>query len=261
MLLHDGPPSVHPTAKSQDLFRQLCGALLRVASEQPDPDLAINNLEQFVASTPARESLFRLWLDNEALLRVVLSLFGNSVFLSKRLIQQPDLLDTLLDPASLTRPKTTAELHHGLERSWLEPPGMMNDSTRCGVSSVPRSFASLARDRRWKQISWRLSRFYRRLATWRPCCASSGGVGRAIWTSESQRAGILDYRARQTGRNGLDFASDLDLLFVNEDAPDAARSAAILLQQDCREAHASHWRHESLRHSVSVDLGLRPGGQ
>jgi len=38
--------------------------------------MGINNLEQFVASTPARESLFRLWLDHEALLRVVLSLFG-----------------------------------------------------------------------------------------------------------------------------------------------------------------------------------------
>src|SRR5690606_26092467 len=55
MQLHDGAPSSHPTAKSQQLFRQLCGTLLRVASEQPDPDLAINNLEQFVASTPARE--------------------------------------------------------------------------------------------------------------------------------------------------------------------------------------------------------------
>ena len=78
MLLHDGPPSVHPTAKSQELFRQLCGVLLRVASEQPDPDLAINNLEQFVASTPAREPLFRLWLDNEALLRVVLFCLGTA---------------------------------------------------------------------------------------------------------------------------------------------------------------------------------------
>ena len=106
MQLHDGPPSAHPTTKSQELFRQLCGTVLRLASEQPDPDLAVNNLEQFVASTPARESLFRLWLDNEALFRVVLSLFGNSVFLSKRLIQQPDLLDTLLNPASLTTAKS-----------------------------------------------------------------------------------------------------------------------------------------------------------
>jgi [glutamine synthetase] adenylyltransferase / [glutamine synthetase]-adenylyl-L-tyrosine phosphorylase len=105
MQIHDGPPSTPRVATSKQIFRQLCGTLLQVASYQPDPDLAINHLEQFAAGIPARESLFRLWLDNEALLRVVLSLFGSSVFLSKRLMQQPDLLDTLLNPASPIRPK------------------------------------------------------------------------------------------------------------------------------------------------------------
>src|SRR5919198_1608004 len=225
MQLHDGPPSTHPTAKSQQLFRQLCGALLRVASQQPDPDLAINNLEQFVASTPARESLFRLWLDNEALLRVVLSLFGNSVFLSKRLIQQPDLLDTLLNPATLTRPKTKNQLRQEL---------------RALLGSTPTYDEQLDVVRRFKRAEeFRIG--LREIAGEADILATMQDLSNLadvhletvlgiVWhewgvpfglpeTSEGQ--GFVIIALGKLGGMELDFASDLDLLFIHEDLIDA----------------------------------------
>ena len=265
MLLHDGAPSVHPTAKSQELFRQLCGTLLRVASEQPDPDLAINNLEQFVASTPARESLFRLWLDNEAVLRVVLSLFGNSVFLSKRLIQQPDLLDTLLDPASLTRPKTTAELQHGLE------------SILSRASRYDERLDAVRRFKRAEEFRIGLREIAGEadiLATMRDLSQLADVYLEAmlhiVWQEWAKPLGLMQspevkgFVIIGMGKLGgleLDFASDLDLLFVNEDSSDSAlvpqQFAYNKIAEKLMQAIGGMSRYGTV---FRVDLGLRPEG-
>jgi [glutamine synthetase] adenylyltransferase / [glutamine synthetase]-adenylyl-L-tyrosine phosphorylase len=265
MQLHDGPPSVHPTAKSRELFRQLCGSLLRVASEQPDPDLAINNLEQFVASTPARESLFRLWLDHEALLRVVLSLFGNSVFLSKRLIQQPDLLDTLLNPASLTRAKTKAELR---------------DDLQALVGRASRYDKRLDMVRRFKRAEeFRIG--LQEIAGEADILITMGNLSnladiyleavlRIVWQEwagpvglpESPEGhGFLIMALGKLGGMELDFASDLDLLFVNEDPAGTAvvpqQFAYNKIAEKLMQAIGGMSRYGTV---FRVDLGLRPEG-
>jgi [glutamine synthetase] adenylyltransferase / [glutamine synthetase]-adenylyl-L-tyrosine phosphorylase len=265
MQLHDGPPSAHPTAKSRELFRQLCGSLLRVASEQPDPDLAINNLEQFVASTPARESLFRLWLDHEALLRVVLSLFGNSVFLSKRLIQQPDLLDTLLNPASLTRAKTKAELRQDLQAL---------------VGQASRYDERLDIVRRFKRAAeFRIG--LQEIAGEADILITMGNLSnladiyleamlRIVWQEWARPIGLPEspeghgFLIMALGKLGgmeLDFASDLDLLFVNEDPAGTAvvpqQFAYNKIAEKLMQAIGGMSRYGTV---FRVDLGLRPEG-
>ena len=265
MQLHDGPPSAHPTVKSQALFRQLCGILLRVASEQPDPDMAINNLEQFVASTPARESLFRLWLDHEALLRVVLSLFGNSVFLSKRLIQQPDLLDTLLNPASLTRAKTKAELREDLQ------------SLVSQASRYDERLDIVRRFKRAEEFRIGLQEIAGEADILLTMCNLANladiyleAVLRIVWQEwagpvglpESIKSrGFLIIALGKLGGMELDFASDLDLLFVNEDAVDTAlvpqQFAYNKIAEKLMQAIGGMSRYGTV---FRVDLGLRPEG-
>jgi [glutamine synthetase] adenylyltransferase / [glutamine synthetase]-adenylyl-L-tyrosine phosphorylase len=263
--LHDGPPSAHPTAKSRELFRQLCGTLLRVASEQPDPDLAINNLEQFVASTPARESLFRLWLDNEALLRVVLSLFGNSVFLSKRLIQQPDLLDTLLNPASLTKTKTKATLCADLE------------SLLARASRYDERLDVVRRFKRAEEFRIGLQEIAGEadiLATMHELSNLADvyleAVLRIVWKEwarpfglpeSPEGEGFLIIALGKLGGMELDFASDLDLLFVNADSSEAAgipqQFAYNKIAEKLMQAIGGMSRYGTV---FRVDLGLRPEG-
>jgi [glutamine synthetase] adenylyltransferase / [glutamine synthetase]-adenylyl-L-tyrosine phosphorylase len=265
MLLHDGPPSAHPTVKSQHLFRQLCGLLLRVASEQPDPDLAINNLEQFVASTPARESLFRLWLDNEALLRVVLSLFGNSVFLSKRLIQQPDLLDTLLNPASLTRPKTKEQLRTDLEALFAKTSRYDEkldvlrrfkraEEFRIGLREIAGEADILATMRDLTNVA----DVYLESAlclVWEEWAQAYGLPARP------EGGGFLIVALGKLGSTELDFASDLDLLFVNEDPTGEVAVPQQFgynkLAEKLIQAIGGMSRYGTV---FRVDLGLRPEG-
>jgi glutamate-ammonia-ligase adenylyltransferase len=265
MQLHDGPPSAHPTAKSQELFRQLCGTLLRVASEQPDPDLAINNLEQFVASTPARESLFRLWLDNEALLRVVLSLFGNSVFLSKRLIQQPDLLDTLLNPASLTTAKSKPELRDDLESllvrvsrydAQLDTVRRFKraEEFRIGLREIAGEADILATMRDLSNLADVYLEAALRIV-WRQWAAPFG------LSDGSEGQGFLIIALGKLGGMELDFASDLDLLFVNEDPIDASRVSQQFAYNKIAEKLVQAIGGMSRYGTVfRVDLGLRPEG-
>jgi [glutamine synthetase] adenylyltransferase / [glutamine synthetase]-adenylyl-L-tyrosine phosphorylase len=265
MQLHDGPPSEHPTAKSQALFRQLCGTLLRVAGEQPDPDLAINNLEQFVASTPARESLFRLWLDHEALLRVVLSLFGNSVFLSKRLIQQPDLLDTLLNPASLTRAKTRVELREALqslvsqasrydERLDIVRRFKRAEEFRIGLQEIAGEADILNTMRNLSNLADIYLETVLRIV-WQEWARSVG------LPESPDGQGFLIIALGKLGGMELDFASDLDLLFVNDDAADAVviprQFAYNKMAEKLMQAIGGVSRYGTV---FRVDLGLRPEG-
>jgi glutamate-ammonia-ligase adenylyltransferase len=263
--LHDGPPSVHPTAKSRALFRQLCGSLLRIASQQPDPDLAVHNLEQFVASTPARESLFRLWLEHEALFRVVLCLFGNSVFLSKRLIQQPDLLDTLLNPASLTTAKTEPELRSDLET-------LLTRTER-----YDERLDAVRRFKRAEEFRIGLREIAGEadiLATMRDLSTLADVYVEAmlhiVWRQWAGSFGLPDTPAPQgftiiaLGKMGgmeLDFASDLDLLFVNADPLDAAVAPQQFAYNKIAEKLVQSIGGMSRYGTVfRIDLGLRPEG-
>ena len=265
MQLHDGPPSAHPTAKSRELFRQLCGTLLRVASEQPDPDLAINNLEQFVASTPVRESLFRLWLDHEALFRVVLSLFGNSIFLSKRLIQQPDLLDTLLNPASLTRAKTKVELRDDLH-------SLLNQASQYAEQlDIVRRFKRAEEFRiGLQEIAGEADILMTMHSLSNLADIYLEAVLHIVWQEWARPSGLpespdghgfLIVALGKLGGMELDFASDLDLLFVNEDAADTAvvpqQFAYNKLAEKLMQAIGGMSRYGTV---FRVDLGLRPEG-
>jgi len=265
MQLHDGPPSAHPTTKSQELFRQLCGTLLRIASEQPDPDLAVNNFEQFVASTPARESLFRLWLENEPLFRVVLSLFGNSVFLSKRLIQQPDLLDTLLNPASLTsakaKPTLAADLNAltALATRYDEQLDVVRrfkraEEFRIGLREIAGETDILDTMRDLSNLADVYLESMLRIV-WRQWAESFG-------LPESPEAqGFALIALGKLGGMELDFASDLDLLFVNTN-PAAATAvpkqfAYNKIAEKLLQTIGGMSRYGTV---FRVDLGLRPEG-
>lgn len=106
----------HPSARSQSLFQKLIPDILQTASQQSDPDKAINNLEKFIQSIKSREIFFDLLNENIKLLELLLVLFGNSSFLSDILIRQPDLLDALLDVENIFRFKPKEKMDMELNK-------------------------------------------------------------------------------------------------------------------------------------------------
>ncbi|HEY2787241.1 MAG TPA: bifunctional [glutamate--ammonia ligase]-adenylyl-L-tyrosine phosphorylase/[glutamate--ammonia-ligase] adenylyltransferase [Fimbriiglobus sp.] len=84
--------------------------LLRAVADAPDPDEALNNLEQVTASLGAKAVLYELFSFNPATLKLYVDLCAGSSFLSGLLINNPGMVDELLDSLVLDQPRSAGEL-------------------------------------------------------------------------------------------------------------------------------------------------------
>src|SRR5579871_4254458 len=99
-------------ALSLEGLRELCTPLGRLLPRCPDPDMALNNLERFLAN-PAAVPLLPALLENRArTLDVLLQLLAASQTLSDVLALTPDSLDMLRAP--LRRSPSPAEMRDQL---------------------------------------------------------------------------------------------------------------------------------------------------
>jgi len=94
--LRDGPVRANLTERSRRLLEKISPLLLQEVFESPDPDMALTNLERFLTMIGRRSSYYALLAENRETLKLLVSLFGMSEFLSKILIGHPELLDSLV---------------------------------------------------------------------------------------------------------------------------------------------------------------------
>ena len=98
--------------------------LLRALATTPDPDMALVNLEKVTASLGAKAVVWELFSFNPPSLKLYVELCAWSQFLSEILINNPGMVDELLDSLVLNQPRTTAELRAelaGLCRGAADP--------------------------------------------------------------------------------------------------------------------------------------------
>src|SRR5437660_2141210 len=81
-----------------DGLRELCTPLGRLLPRCPDPDMALNNLERFLAQPAGRDRLPQLVENRARTLEVLLQLFSNSQSFSDQLVAHPDFLDLVRLP-------------------------------------------------------------------------------------------------------------------------------------------------------------------
>jgi len=88
--------------------------LLRAVAETPDPDMALLNLEKVTASLGAKTVLWELFSFNLPTLRLYVDLCAHSQYLSEILINNPGMIDELLDSLVLNQPRDLIELQSEL---------------------------------------------------------------------------------------------------------------------------------------------------
>ncbi|MBW4054577.1 MAG: bifunctional [glutamate--ammonia ligase]-adenylyl-L-tyrosine phosphorylase/[glutamate--ammonia-ligase] adenylyltransferase [Proteobacteria bacterium] len=119
--LRRGPVKINLTERSRRLLQKITPLMIHEIFESPDPDLALTNLERFLAVVATRSSYYALLAENRHTIKLLVSLFGMSEFLSKILISHPELLDSLVARSGSSVIKTKelmqAELASLLERS------------------------------------------------------------------------------------------------------------------------------------------------
>ncbi|TFH50541.1 MAG: bifunctional [glutamate--ammonia ligase]-adenylyl-L-tyrosine phosphorylase/[glutamate--ammonia-ligase] adenylyltransferase, partial [Methanothrix sp.] len=96
ILLRDGPPKAHLTARAHRILAKIAPPLLQEIFASPDPDMALTNLERFLCAVGPRSTFYALLAENREVLKLVVSLFGMSEFLSKIFIGHPELLDSMV---------------------------------------------------------------------------------------------------------------------------------------------------------------------
>ncbi len=77
-------------------FERLLPQLASLAARSADPDAALARLERFVTRVGARGTTYELLHENPSAMETLIRLFAESTFLSERLLNHPELLDTLV---------------------------------------------------------------------------------------------------------------------------------------------------------------------
>ncbi len=119
--LRRGPAKGNLTERSRRILEKIAPVLIQELFDSYDPDLALTNLERFMTVIATRSSYYALLAENSATIKLLVSLFGMSEFLSKILISHPELLDSLVSRggSSVVKEKETMqeELDALLEQS------------------------------------------------------------------------------------------------------------------------------------------------
>jgi len=96
LLLRDGPPRARLTERAHRTLEKIGPPLLQEIFASPDPDMAMTNLERFLCAVGSRSTFYALLAENREVLKLTVSLFGMSEFLSKIFIGHPELLDSMV---------------------------------------------------------------------------------------------------------------------------------------------------------------------
>ena len=93
------------TRRCRHFLASIAPRLLRALAETPDPDMALVNLEKVTASLGGKAVLWELFSFNPPSLKLYVDLCAWSQFLSEILINNPGMIDELLDSLVLNQPR------------------------------------------------------------------------------------------------------------------------------------------------------------
>jgi len=253
-------------ARCRHFLAGIAPRLLQAVGRAPDPDMALTNLEKVSASLGAKAMLWELFNFNPPTLRLYVELCSTSQFLSEILINNPGMIDDLMDSLVVDRSQPAeairgelAELCRGAEdlapillsfrnKEWVRI-GTRDILRREPIRDVTRELADVA-----EAIVSQVAR-----DQWRRRAARFG-VPRRHSDGQRARWAILALGGRE-----LNYHSDLDLIFVY-DADGATAGARESIPNETffadvvrRVLRALGGASEAGR-LYSVDTRLRPHG-
>jgi glutamate-ammonia-ligase adenylyltransferase len=116
LTLRDGPPHQRLSLQTRRHLERIAPLLLQEVIDSPAPDMAFANIERFLGALRARATFFALLAENRWIIKLLVSLFGTSQFLSRGFIQHPEILDALVSGSQTQKIKNRAELLENLEK-------------------------------------------------------------------------------------------------------------------------------------------------
>ena len=110
LMFRGGDPNKRLTRRGRRCLEKLAPLLIEELLASPNPDQALNNLEAFLRSIRASSPFFSLLVENPAIVKLLIALFGSSQLLSRIFIQRPELLDTMVSRSYAVATKDRQQL-------------------------------------------------------------------------------------------------------------------------------------------------------
>ncbi|MDX2493363.1 MAG: bifunctional [glutamate--ammonia ligase]-adenylyl-L-tyrosine phosphorylase/[glutamate--ammonia-ligase] adenylyltransferase [Desulfuromusa sp.] len=114
LVLRDGDPNKRLTRRGRRCLERLAPLLMGELLDSPNPDQALNNLEAFLRAIRASSSFYSLLVENQPIVKLLITLFGSSQLLSRIFIQRPELLDTMVSRSYAVATKDRSQLQADL---------------------------------------------------------------------------------------------------------------------------------------------------
>jgi glutamate-ammonia-ligase adenylyltransferase len=253
-----------------DTLGELCPVLSRLLPRCPDPDMALNNFERFLANPAGARQLPALLEARARSLETLLQLFSTSQFFSDLLVHRPDYLDMVRLPlrSSPSRSEMLQQLQAEVDAAF-EDSAVLRAFRRFRQRQILRIGTNdIIRDRPLEEITRDLSRVADTalevaLATALRHLGSRFGEP---YTAVGQRARLVVLAFGKLGGKELNYSSDIDLMFLyDEEGQTRGRRINSLSNAEffgrvvsevvrLLSAHTDHGQ------AYRIDLRLRPEG-
>ncbi|TVQ37820.1 MAG: glutamate-ammonia-ligase adenylyltransferase [Spirochaetaceae bacterium] len=247
------------SGERQFLFAELAILARNVVRSCPDPDMALNNWDRFMAAiADPLEHIRRLQLQPQRL-RILIAIFAGSQFLSDTLIQNPDFLDWVTEYQVVRSIRSLREISEDLaaiaaecldQRDWLNALRRFRrrEILRIGTRDICLH-APLV------EITEELSNL---------ADALTQAALEDIWRREPNPAAAQRFCVLAFGKLGgreLNYSSDIDLLALFEPDEQSRREAdQRLFERVMVQLRAALSSHTEQGYLYRVDLRLRPFG-
>ena len=246
--------------------------LLADVLESPDPDQALGWLAELAHRRGAWTTLWRMMDENPPLRRLVASLFGSSVYLSKQFVDHPELGDALLAAGRARARRSLAELDDMVATRLAEIPPDDDEERWNGLAEVKNAqilrigLADIAGELGPEEVSAELSLLAevclaRGFELVRSALAERHGEARG---EDGAPVGLAVLALGKLGGHELGYASDLDVLFVytadgESDGERSLPNVEYMSRLAQRLMGGLHTMHPAGR-LYEVDTRLRPSG-
>ena len=222
--VRDGEVFAPPSLKRLKVMRTLGPALITEIANSSAPDQALLNLSKFAHRIGGRTGFLTLLAENPETMRLLITLFADSQFMTDLFLNRPELIDTLIR-VDLTRvEKTRDEMLREL------------NATLSGTNDLEGKLNALRRYKTEEFIriglhdlggAIELIPILRQLTDLAEACVD-GGLGVTLEEIRGKYGTVPQARfavigGGKMGGRELDYNSDLDLVFIY-DAPEDAES-------------------------------------
>jgi glutamate-ammonia-ligase adenylyltransferase len=252
-----------------DLVADLCGQFAPLLGASPDPDMVLNNLDQFVAAARNPLSLGALFQRDREALPTLLQIFAASQHLSDLLVTDPEAFDLLrlTEGQPAAREALVEDIVAEVEALDHDQAVLQalrrfkhRETLRIAYGDVVREHSLVTVTRQISYLADAIVEASLR-AAWRRVCQQRG----TPLDSDGRRSRFVVLAMGKLGGVELNYSSDIDLIFLyhGEGSTDSRRpmSNAEFFDRLARELMRLLTEKTELGSPYRVDMRLRPDGE